>query len=159
MASCSASIFERVYGPGMASAASRVSPATASPEGEEPEKNGFGRAVQEPGNAVLARGRNNDLCAPAIDGMKIVLVRKPHARQAGKVIDLTDVAHRLLDDIRIQHRTFDVLHVRQGVRWRVEIENARLSSPRDQRRYQVLSDEAAAAGDEDPSHECGCGSP
>ncbi len=79
--------------------------------------------------------------------MKIVFVRNPHARQAGKVMDLADAAQRLIHQVRIEHRTFDIPHVRQGVGWRLEIENARLSTPRDQRRYQVPSDETAAAGD------------
>ena len=47
-------------------------------------------------NVQMTAARNNDLCASAIDCMKIVFVRNPHARQAGKVIDLTDAAQRLI---------------------------------------------------------------
>jgi hypothetical protein len=75
------------------------------------------------------------------------------------VIDLIDAAQGLTHQIRIEHRTLDILHVRQGVGWTVEIENARLSTPRNRRRYQVPSDEAAAASHKDSCHECGYGSP
>src|ERR1700730_5378064 len=63
--------------------------------GRKAEKNGFGRAVQEPCTAALARSRNDDLRAAAIDVMRIVFVRNPHAEQPGKVIDLIDAAQGL----------------------------------------------------------------
>ena len=114
--------------------------------------------MQEPCNAALARGRNDNLCAAAIDGMKIVFVRHPHTGKTGKVINLVDVAQGLIHQIRIKHRPFDILHFRQGAGWRAEIENSHLSTPRDERRYQMLADVTAAAGDKCPCHVCGCGS-
>jgi hypothetical protein len=50
------------------------------------------------------------------------------------------------------------LHVGQQLGRRKKIENPHLSMAGDKRRYQVLSDKAAAASDKYPGHECGSGS-
>src|SRR3984957_10544471 len=123
------------------------------------EKNGFRRAVQEPCDASLARGRNDDLRTAVIDGLKIILARRPHAGKAGQMINLLDAVHRVVHQVRIEHRALHILHVRQAASRRPQIENAHLSAPRRERRYQMLSDEAGAASDKYPSHECGCASP
>jgi len=68
------------------------------------------------------------------------------------------IAERLIHQIRIEHRTFDILHVGQEVSRRKKIENPHLSMAGDKRRYQVLSDKAAAASDKYPGHERGSGS-
>ena len=115
--------------------------------------------MQESRNAALARGRNDNLCAAAIDGMKIAFVSHPHAGKPGKMINLLDAAHGFPYPVRIEHRTFDILNFRLEVGRRVEIENTHLPTARDQRRYQVLSDESAPAGNEYNSHEWGCDSP
>src|SRR6478735_1306031 len=82
IANRSASIFERVYGPGMSSGSNQRWRGT--------EQNGFGRAVQETLYAALARRLDDDLGATEIDGVKIGLPRHPHPRQPGQVIDLVD---------------------------------------------------------------------
>src|ERR1700730_12474314 len=114
--------------------------------------------MQEPCNAKLARGRNDDFRAAAIDGMKIAFIRHPHAGKTGKVINLGDAGHVLVHHSGIQHRTFEILHVRKGTARSAEIENAHLPAPRDERGYQVLTDIAVAAGDKNSGHEFGCGS-
>jgi len=123
------------------------------------KKDGLGRAVQESRNAALARGRNDDLCATAIDGMKIAFVSHPHAGKTGKMINLFDAVQGFPHPVRIEHRTFDILNFRLDAGRRVEIENTHQLTARDQRRYEVLSDESAAAGNEYRSHECGCDLP
>ena len=115
--------------------------------------------MQESRNAALARGRNDNLCAAAIDGMKIAFVSHPHAGKSGKMIDLFDAVQGFPYPVRIEHRTFDILNFRLDAGRRVEIENTHRLAARDQRRYQVLSDESAAAGNEYRSHERGCDSP
>jgi len=115
--------------------------------------------VQESRNAALARGRNDNLCAAAIDGMKIAFVSHPHPGKTGKMINLFDAAQGFPYPVRIEHRTFDILNFRLDAGRRVEIENTHRLTARDQRRYQVLSDESAAAGNEYRSHERGCDSP
>jgi hypothetical protein len=50
------------------------------------------------------------------------------------------------------------LHFGQKIGRREKIENPHLSIAGDKRRYQVLSDKAAAASDEYPGHEYGSGS-
>jgi hypothetical protein len=59
---------------------------------------------------------------------------------------------------RIEHRSFDILHVRQHLARRKKIKHPHLSIASGKRRYQVLSDKAVAASDEYPGHECGSGS-
>jgi malate dehydrogenase (oxaloacetate-decarboxylating)(NADP+) len=90
---------------------------------------------------------------------KIAFVSHPHAGKSGKMINLLDAAQSFPYPVRIQYRTFDILNFRLGAGRRVEIENTHLLAARDQRRYQVLSDESAAAGNEYNSHERGCDSP
>ena len=115
--------------------------------------------MQESRNAALARGRDDNLRAAAIDGMKIAFVSHPHAGKAGKMINLFDAVQGFPHPVRIEHRTFDILNFRLDDGRRVEIENTHRSTTRDQRRYQVLSDESAAAGNEYRSHGCGCDLP
>ena len=70
IASLSASNFDRVYGPGISSAVSKVS-STPSPScGRGTKQNGLGRAMEQSRNTTFARRRNDDLSAPAIDVMK-----------------------------------------------------------------------------------------
>jgi len=59
--------------------------------------------MQEARNAALARCRDDDFGALAIHRIEIGFVRYPHTRQAGKVIDLVDIAEHLLHQVRIQH--------------------------------------------------------
>ena len=114
--------------------------------------------MQETFNAALARGGDDDFCAVVVHGVEIVFFRQPHPRKSGKMINLTDAAERLIHQVRIEHRTLDILHVRLEMgRWK-QIENPYLSIAGDKRRYQVLSDKAAAASDKYPGHECGSGS-
>ena len=115
--------------------------------------------MQEPRDATLARGRKDDLRTAAIDRMKIALLPHPHTGQTGKMIDLFDAVQGFPYPVRIEHRTFDILNFRLDAGRRVEIENTHRLTARDQRRYEVLSDESAAAGNEYRSHECGCDLP
>jgi len=108
--------------------------------------------------ASLARGRNDDLCAAVIDGLKIVLARRPHAGQAGEVINLLDAVHRVVHQVRIEHRALHILHVRRAASRQPQIENPHLAALRCEHRYQVMSDEAGAASDKYTCHECGCAS-
>mgnify|MGYP003693806163 CR=1 FL=1 len=87
--------------------------------------------------------RNDDLCATAIDGMKIAFVSHPHAGKTGKMINLSRRRSGLPYPVWIEHRTFDILNFRLDTGRRVEIENTHQLTARDQRRYQVLSDESA----------------
>ncbi len=114
--------------------------------------------MQETCDAALARGRDDDFGAVEIHGVEIIFFRQPHPWKSRKVINLTDVAERLIHQVRIEHRTFDILHVRQQVRRRKKIEYPHLLIAGGKRRYQVLSDKPAAASDEDPGHECRRGS-
>jgi hypothetical protein len=75
------------------------------------------------------------------------------------VINLLDAVQRVVDEGGIKHRAFEILHVRQRVPRRPQIENPHLSALGRERRYQVLSDEAGAASDKYACHECGCASP
>ena len=123
------------------------------------EKNGFGRAVQEPRDATLARGRKDDLRTAAIDRMKIALLPHPHTGQTGKMIDLFDAAQGFPYPVRIEHGAFDIINLRLGPGRRVNIQHTHLETPGDERRYQMLSDESAAAGNQYRGHEFGCVSP
>ncbi len=76
------------------------------------EKNGFGRAVQKPRYAALARGVDDDFRAAAVDGMKIAFVRHPHAGQGGKVIDILDIVERFPHQRGIEYRTLNIMHAR-----------------------------------------------
>src|SRR5258708_10957232 len=90
--------------------------------------------------------------------MKIVFLRQPHAGQAGKVIDLIDAVQGIIHQVPIEHRTSDILHFGQRAGRRLQIEHAHAATALDEGRDQMLPDEAAAAGDEDPCHVWGCGS-
>src|SRR5258708_10666514 len=90
--------------------------------------------------------------------MKIVFLRQPHAGQAGKVIDLIDAVQGIINQVPIEHRTSDILHFGQRAGRRLQIEHAHAATALDEGRDQMLPDEAAAAGDEDPCHVWGCGS-
>ena len=90
--------------------------------------------------------------------MEIALSRYPHTRQAGKVIDLADIAECLVHQVRIQHRTFDIFNFRDGTGRRAKIQNPHLSTAGGERRDEVLSDKAGAASDKYPGHEWGSGS-
>ena len=107
--------------------------------------------MQEARNAAFARRGKHDLGAPAVDRVKIVLVRHPHARQAGKVINLVDVVERFAHHCRIEYRAVDELHAGRGF-GRMKIENAHAAAARLQYRDQMLPDEAAAAGNERVCH-------
>ncbi len=48
--------------------------------GRGTKQNGLGRAMEKPRNTTLARSRNDNLSAAAIDGKKVVFTRHPHAR-------------------------------------------------------------------------------
>src|ERR1700704_4087530 len=94
--------------------------------------------------------------------MKIVLTRHPHARKRRKVVPLLDIVERFSHQVRIEHRTFHILHTRWSTGRRTNIENAHATTPRE-KGYQVLSDKAAAARNERLRHGCwpasGRGSP
>ena len=77
--------------------------------------------------------------------------------QAGEMIDLIDALQSTIHLVRIEHRTFDILHARQGACGSPEIEHSHMSSSRDERRDQVQPDEAGAASDEYLCHERGFG--
>jgi hypothetical protein len=79
--------------------------------------------------------------------VKIILVRHPHAGEAGEVVDLFDVDERLVHDARIEHRTVDILNIRWFARRAAKVENPHTATSCEERRYQVLSDKAAASGD------------
>jgi hypothetical protein len=79
--------------------------------------------------------------------VKVVPVRHPHARQAGEVVDLLDVDEGLVHDAPIEHRTIDILNIRWRVRRAAKVENPHKAASREKRRYEVLSDKAAASGD------------
>ncbi len=75
------------------------------------------------------------------------------------MINLIDAVQRIIDEVPIQHGTSDIFRVRNSAVRRRAIEVTHFVTLRDQRRNQVLSDEAAAAGDEDPCHARGCDPP
>jgi hypothetical protein len=108
---------------------------------------------------MLARGRKDDLGAAAIDVMKIAFPPHPHAGQTGKMIDLFDTANGFPNPVRIEHGAFNIINFRQGPGRSVDIQHTHLEAPGDESRYQVLSDESAAAGNEYRAHELGCVSP
>src|SRR5215218_3534108 len=87
--------------------------------------------------------------------MEIGLVRHPHPRQPGKMINLVDVAQAATHQIPIEHRPCHVVDFGQGSPRTAKIENSHLAAACHERRYEVLSDEAAAPGDKYPGHECG----
>ncbi len=68
--------------------------------------------MQEPGDAALPRRRKHDFGAATIDVVKVLLVRHPHAGQAGEVVDLLDVGESLVHDGRIKHRAINMLNIR-----------------------------------------------
>ena len=114
--------------------------------------------MQKACNAALARGGNDDFGAAVVHGVEIIFFRQPHPWKSRKVINLPDVVECLIHQVRIQHRSFDVLYVRQQVARRKKIKHPHLLIAGDKRRYQVLSDKAVAASDKYPGHECGRGS-
>ncbi|OIQ72576.1 hypothetical protein GALL_457990 [mine drainage metagenome] len=59
--------------------------------------------MQESPNPALARGRDDDLCAMAIHRIEIALLGYPHTWKASEVINLGDVAKRLIHQVRIKH--------------------------------------------------------
>ena len=87
--------------------------------------------------------------------MKIAFARHPHPRQSGKVIDLIDVAQANIDEARIEHRARHIFNFRQRKPRRANVENSYLSALSNECRYEVLSDEAAAASDKYLGHERG----
>src|SRR5882724_966387 len=117
------------------------------------EQDGFGRAMQESGDATLPRGGKHDFGATTIDLVKIISVRHPHAGEAGEVVDFLDVDERLVHDAPIEHRTVDILNIRWRARRAAKVENPHTATSREERRYQVLSDKAAASGDKNGCHE------
>src|SRR5215813_5430698 len=117
---------------------------------------GFSGAMEESRNTALACCRNNDLSAAAIDGVKVVLVRHPDARQAGKMVNLVDSLECLIHQFVVENRAFDVLRVCHGAARRAQIENARLPAARDERCHQVLANEAATARDKNAGHRSRC---
>ena len=123
------------------------------------EENGFCRAVQEPRNSALARGRYHHLRAVVVDGMKIAFLGHPHAGQTSKMVNLTDALQGTIHLVRIKHRTLHVLRAWQSACGSLEIKNSHLPSSRDERRDEVQPDEAGAASDEYSCHGCRFGSP
>jgi hypothetical protein len=115
--------------------------------------------MEQPLNTTLARGRNDNLGAAAIDGMKVVLTRDPHARQAGKMVNFVDPIECLIDQFAVEYRALDVLCICHGAPRRAYIENARLPAARDERCHQMLADEAAAARDKNAGHRSCCTPP
>jgi hypothetical protein len=59
--------------------------------------------MEEPCDTTLARSRNDDFSAAAIDGMKVVFTRYPHARQAGKMVHFVDPAERLIHQFAVEY--------------------------------------------------------
>jgi hypothetical protein len=114
--------------------------------------------MQEARNPSLAGGRDDDFRAVAIHRIEIALLRYPHTRKTGKMIDLGDVAERLVHPVRIKYRTRDIFDLRNGADRRTKIKNPHLSTACSERRHEVLSDKAGAASDKYPGHECGSGS-
>ncbi|MDB5603926.1 MAG: hypothetical protein JWP25_826 [Bradyrhizobium sp.] len=108
---------------------------------------------------MLARCCNDDFCALAIDGMKIVFVRHPHTGQTGKVVNLIDTAYGVFHRAPIKHRTSDMFNVWWDTGFRTKIENAHLSTALNECGYQILPDEAAAAGDKYLGHGSESGAP
>ena len=59
--------------------------------------------MEQPRDTTLARSRDDDLSAAAIDGMKVVFTRHPHARQAGKMVHLVDPVERLIHRFAVEY--------------------------------------------------------
>jgi hypothetical protein len=113
--------------------------------------------MQEARNAALARGGDDHFRAVAIHRIEIALLGYPHTGKAREVINLCDVTERLIDQCRIKHGTCDIFDLRDSAGWRAKIQNPHLSTAVSERRYEVLADEAGAASDKYPGHECGSG--
>ena len=73
------------------------------------------------------------------------------------MIDLVDIAQRVIYQRRIQHRTRHVFDVGESTDGRAPIEDPNLVLARHQRRHKVLSNEASTASDKYPGHERGSG--
>jgi hypothetical protein len=80
--------------------------------------------VEKPRDAALAGSVKHDFRAPTIYGLKVILVRYPHAWQRGKVVNLRDVIERFADPFRVEHRSRDILRPRCGAWRRTKVENA-----------------------------------
>jgi hypothetical protein len=108
--------------------------------------------VQEARDATLHRGREHDFGAAAIDVVKGLLVGDPHAGQAGEVIDLIDTRNRRIDRGAVQHRAMGIFNV--GIRRgrRTDIKNTHPLPTGAERFYEMMSDEAAATGNQYESH-------
>ena len=109
--------------------------------------------MEQPRNAAFARRRDDGLGAAAIDGMKILLARHPHAGPPGKMVNLIDVMKRAVHRVGVEHRAFDLVCLGCGAARRTQVEHPRRAAARDQRRDQMLPDEAAAAGDKSARHD------
>jgi hypothetical protein len=73
------------------------------------------------------------------------------------MVDLIDIAKRVVDEHRIKHGTPDIIDLGEGTGRRTKIENPHLSTLGNERGYEVLTDEAGAARDKYSGHECGSG--
>ncbi|BBZ97322.1 hypothetical protein BDS110ZK25_19400 [Bradyrhizobium diazoefficiens] len=87
--------------------------------------------------------------------MKVLLVGNPHAGQAGEVIDLIDAGQRGIDRGAVQHRAVNIVDVGIGGGRRPDIENTHPLPTGAERFYEMMSDEAAATGNQYESHEEG----
>ena len=84
--------------------------------------------------------------------MEVLLVGDPHAGQAGEVIDLIDTGDRSIDRGTVQHRAVDIFNVRVRRGRRTDIENAYPLPTGAERFDEMMSDEAAATGNQYESH-------
>ena len=82
--------------------------------------------------------------------MKGLLVGDPHAGQAGEVIDLIDPSNRGIDRGTVEHRALGIFNV--GIRRGRRTDPLPMGA---ERFYEMMSDEAAATGNQYESHAVG----
>lgn len=101
---------------------------------------------------MLARRVKHDFRAAAIDGMKVVPARHPHAGQRCKVVNLFDVVERFAHPFLVEDRSFDILRYPAGELGWALVENPDPTTLGEEGSHQVLPDKAAAARNERLRH-------
>src|SRR5262249_35022188 len=104
-------------------------------------------------DATFACRVDHNLRAQAIDRVKIALLGYPHPRQRSKVVHLFDVVERFPHSGWIENRASNVLHSFRSACGRANIKNAHAMTLCEDC-YQMLSDKAAAAGNERLHYGC-----
>jgi hypothetical protein len=101
--------------------------------------------VQELRYAALARRVQHDFCAPTVDGMKVALVSRPHARQRRKVVNLGYAIECLVHERRIKYRAYDIFGAWARACRMANIQDSHLTASIEQSRDQMLSDESGTS--------------